>query len=317
MGKKIEQYILDQIKPLKDQGLKTSEISKKLNISDTSVLKYLKSLGINVTNRKLHTLDYSDALKLYLSEKLSVTKFCKKYNLSMKWFLIYLNKQGINVINEHNRVKFNDHKFDIIDTEEKAYWLGFIYADGCVMDNNGFEISLKESDKDHLDKFNTFMEYETNNVKINSTNYKDHLRCRWSVKNKHLKESLEKLGCTPRKSLTLSFPNKSIFTNEELIRHFIRGYFDGDGCISYSNKEHTKMYLNFVGTKEFLNKIKDISGFNWYMNSKGNVFQMSCGHTSGMKFSKCLYENSTIYLDRKYQRFVEFCRLESSKNGES
>lgn len=143
-----------------------------------------------------------------------------------------LKAKGIEIINHQNETKFNEHIFDVIDTEEKAYWLGFIFADGYISSrDNGFELSLKGSDIEHLHKFNKFMEHNKDNVKLGEVKNKDKtfLRCRWGIVNKHLWNTLNNLGCTPRKSLTLQFPNIS----EELEIPFIRGYFDGDGCLSY------------------------------------------------------------------------------------
>ena len=69
-----------------------------------------------------------------------------------------LQENGIEVINYQNLTKFNENVFDSIDTEEKAYWLGFIFADGYIsLKGNSFELSLKGSDSEHLDKFNKFM----------------------------------------------------------------------------------------------------------------------------------------------------------------
>ena len=111
------------------------------------------------------------------------------------------------------------------------------------------------------------MEHTNNNVKLGKTscNNKEFKRCRWGVTNKHLHTNLSILGCTPRKSLILQFPKDSIFkeskqySKKELIRHFIRGYFDGDGCISftYANKFHTKYspIALIVGTEKFLKQL--------------------------------------------------------------
>ena len=58
------------------------------------------------------------------------------------------------------------------------------------------------------------------------------------VNSPHLINTLISYGCTPKKSLTLKFPDISIFKNMDLIRHFIRGYFDGDGSVFISNEKH-------------------------------------------------------------------------------
>jgi hypothetical protein len=215
----------------------------------------------------------------------------------------------------------NETIFSIINTEEKAYWLGFLYADGNISKSenkvNGnitykynIEISLKESDREHLEKFRTFASIK-NKVKVSKTNYKDYKRCRIMVGNKKVWNDLNNIGCTPNKSLTLSFPNLSIFSDNTLIRHFIRGYFDGDGCISYCNKEHNRMMISILGTSEFLKELQNclpVKKLNKITKEK-NHFNLAFSNKTGYDICKYLYENSTIYLDRKYNKYKEYCRL--------
>lgn len=81
-------------------------------------------------------------------------------------------------------------------------------------------------------------------------------RCRMHLISKHFKTRLCELGCIPNKSLILKFPDENLVP-KNLIKHFIRGYFDGDGCISYSflNKEKDIISprLSLLGTENFLN----------------------------------------------------------------
>lgn len=140
-------------------------------------------------------------------------------------------------------------------------------------------------------------------------------RCRWSIENKHLWETLNSYGCTPNKSLTLQFPPSSIFYKKCLIKHFIRGYFDGDGCISYANKKHTTMLLHLLGTENFLSGVKNhlpikfdyYLGFNKKSNNITRTLQII--GKNGLKILYYLYEGSSIYLDRKYDKYLEYCRL--------
>jgi len=112
-------------------------------------------------------------------------------------------------------------------------------------------------------KFKTFLNHTKdiykNSVKLNCKIFE---RSRVCVSNKHFWNTLNDLGCTPRKSLTLKFPDINIFKSKDLIRHFIRGYFDGDGCFSY-HKSKTKItpVVGFIGTKEMLESIQRYSSF--------------------------------------------------------
>ncbi len=103
----------------------------------------------------------------------------------------HFRELGVEIINKQNRLKFDNTVFDCIDTEEKAYWLGFIFADGYISSDSLkgksrylLEISLKASDKNHLDKFNKFMKHENaNKVTIEDAKCGKVIckRCRWYV----------------------------------------------------------------------------------------------------------------------------------------
>ena len=111
--------------------------------------------------------------------------------------------------------------FHIIDTEEKAYWLGFLYADGYVSKYNQVEVSLTLEDEDHLIKLKNF-------INTNTEIIKDDHRCRLLFCSKELAKDLANLGCVNNKSLILTFPTEEQVP-QELLRHFLRGYVDGDG----------------------------------------------------------------------------------------
>ena len=333
--KKLEQSIIDQIEPLYLQLGSCEKVGKLLGISPTVAIRYLKKIGYDFSDKHHKSvISYDDAMKKFLASDISVTKFCKQNKISMKWFLIYLNKHGIFVKNRQNEVKFDETIFDNIDTEEKAYWLGFIFADGYISKlnknskhNYHFELSLKGSDINHLNKFNVFMKHIKNNVSIGKVNCNGKIceRCRWSVRNKHLWESLNSKGCVPKKSLILKFPDENIFSDKSLIRHFIRGYFDGDGCVSYSDKFHTKLSFGLLGTSDFLTMLVSYLPIQFKIRKepKKSVYFGACAGGSALKNLNFLYQNCTIFLDRKYNRYLEFCRLPEQsdrllqgKNGE-
>jgi len=256
----------------------------------------------------------------------SITKISKKYGISHKSLSDRIKSLGYEVINHQNKIKFDNTIFDTIDTEEKAYWLGFIFADGYVSgEKDGkneyyFELSLKGSDKSHLDKFNKFMKHEdVNHVKINRAEcFNTGVmcdRCRWGIRDRHLWEILNSYGCIPSKSLILEFPKLEIFKDKTLIKHFIRGYWDGDGCLSYSNKEHTIANISVLGTEKFLTEVKNNLPLKTdykltYNNDKNSITKvLQLQGKNAFKLAYYLYADSAIYLDRKYKKYLEYCRL--------
>ena len=129
-------------------------------------------------------------------------------------------------------------------------------------------------------------------------------------------------GCVPKKSLILQFPNENVFVNKNLIYDFIRGYCDGDGCLmfhKYGTK--TKTEVTFVGTEKFLIELENfltIKGFIKNKSSKTNVnkaFELKYAGTKARKIARLLYENSNIYLDRKYKIYENFCRYEEGSSS--
>ena len=257
-------------------------------------------------------IDLEKLKQEYLSG-LSCSKLAKMYNVCTATISKYLKQIGITIVNNQNKSKFNEHIFDSIDTEEKAYWLGFIYADGCVTKNrNQFEISLKGSDVNHLYKFNKFMQYQGNNVKMGTVNCNGKIctRCRWSIVNKHLKERLIEIGCVPNKSLILKFPNLTIFSDKKLVYSFIRGYFDGDGSLFNSGN---RIIIKIIGTKEFLTSLNSIFPSKVIKKdprTKSNTYSYDIYKRSDvLTFLNLIYKNANIFLDRKYQKYINICRV--------
>ena len=275
------------------------------------------------------------AIKEYLEtpeEDTSLTKVGEKYGVRRQTISEHLKNMGIEVVNYQNRARLDETVFDSMDTEEQFYWLGFLYADGNISKTgNRLELTLALKDIDHLEKFRNFLKLTT---EIKTVLRNGHYICRLYVRNKHLWETLNNLGCVPCKSLILEFPKKEIFKNNKMfILHFIRGYVDGDGCLSYYwNKQHTSIntQVSIVSTESFLNSIKKLFGNkHGYIHNKSSkdwenkAYQLTFNGAIARKFARYLYEKATIYMQRKYEKYLYFCRLEeesslrkSSKIGE-
>lgn len=249
-------------------------------------------------------LDIKELIKLN-SEGYTQKEMAKKLSVCRASVQRALRKLHLSTPNYHNALKFDNTVFDCVDSEEKAYWLGFLYADGNVSSTiNNVELSLSAADIEHLEKYRKFLKNESP-VKISTVtcNGKKFTRCRLAVTNKHFKEQLISLGCVPNKSLSLKFP-KNVFKYDDLKYHFIRGYVDGDGCISFTPSG--RLNLQIVGTKEFLCSIKEIFPmFSNLMHDKrwrNNTFCISCNCNNADEVITKLYKNSKIYLQRKYDR---------------
>ena len=207
---------------------------------------------------------------------------------------------------------FDENYFENIDTEDKAYFLGLLMADGYVATSERFvTIALKESDVKILNKFKKAIKSEAP-----LSNKKNCTQKVLTLCSKKLVNDLKNLGMTRNKTFTLKFPN----IQEEYIRHFIRGYFDGDGCISI-NKDKHNVRVNFVGTEDMLKHIVEIfvkecgahkPDLIENSNNNGNiVYSVQWGNIyTCHKIYNYLYKGANIYLDRKLEKFDTIYCLE-------
>ena len=204
---------------------------------------------------------------------------------------------------------YNKKFFKEINTEEKAYWAGFIAADGNIRkDFLKMRIELNIQDYSHLEKFRKSINGD-NPIResIRPSNHS----CYIDVNCKEFCLDLNNLGIIPNKSLKLKINFDLI--PKELRRHFIRGYFDGDGSInSYQrqSKNYLEREISFISSKVFLEQILE------EINKKKSFY--SCGNNFRICFKSkidildvliYLYKDATVFLDRKMEKAKEFIAL--------
>lgn len=214
--------------------------------------------------------------------------------------------------------------FDIIDTEEKAYILGLLYADGYNQtERNSVSIGLKEDDKEILEKMTELIQPTKPLLCLNLSNARKRVgfenaqnQYRLVIANKHISERLVELGCGKAKTHNLIFPTEEQVPSH-LIRHFIRGYFDGDGSVSGDKQKQ----ISFVGTVNFLKPLQQILmeelGFSEtkldrrHKERDNEIRSLRyCGINQCIKFRDWLYEDVTIFLKRKKDIFDSYLLFE-------
>lgn len=263
-----------------------------------------------------------EIIKLYKSG-LSSTKIGIKFGTSKNNILRLLKRNNIkrrSLSECHRTFKINESYLDKIDTEEKAYILGFFYADGAVVDTT-ISIVASEIDKDIIEKIRKAFEYEGmakyNNPKTNTKPY-----YRLGMTNKKLANNLIKYGCMQSKSLKLIFPSKKILPSH-LLHHFIRGYFDGDGSFYYNKRTAC---ISICSTENFLKTIKSICKKRIKINCsiyspkncllRGNnitkVLRFG-GKNQVLSFLNWIYKDSSIFLDRKNKIYTQFLKEREKK----
>ena len=241
----------------------------------------------------------------------------KLFNVGHKVITKILEERGIErTAAKRRQYKINESYFDNIDTQNKAYILGFLYADGCNFPKKStISMSLEERDKNILEIMCNEMNNEHPLEFINYSNkhdfgytYKNQYRM--LMFSSHMCKALQLHGMTPNKSLTLSFPD----IREDLLPHFIRGYFDGDGSIT-QGKRDTNFTLTITSTNDFCENLKNIVqnnvGINCHIyNASNNNGITKVFTTTGRLQVKALldwlYKDADMYLERKYNRYIQY-----------
>lgn len=147
------------------------------------------------------------------------------------------NKSGIQQRAQKLGLKYlyyDKDYFNKIDSSEKAYWLGFIYADGYVSSQERFGIELSIVDIEHLQKFAKAL---NSNIRIKTRVRDGRELCNITIKNSEIHNDLIDKGVFYNKTNNIHFPTKEQLP-EKYIKDFIRGFFDGDGC--YLLYEHNQ-----------------------------------------------------------------------------
>lgn len=193
--------------------------------------------------------------------------------------------------------------FSEINTEHKAYWLGFIVADGHV-NNKGFSIALKKSDEYMLEMLKKDLKSE------HPIHYNKDNNPTLTITSKALADSLIRIGLHNRKSWELDFDKVVRNVPYELEHHFIRGIFDGDGCIAHYKYPYLKkeqIHFGITGVENTCNYIRNKFNIKAKLYFEGNkTFTVRTRNPKTIiDIFNYLYKDATIYLDRKYQKFKE------------
>jgi hypothetical protein len=302
-----------KLKQLIESGFSISKAANILNID----YKQAKDI-INKNNYSLTIEDFNDSkipiIKELYKQGVSAKQLGYKYKIDKRRILKWVKEEGLlRSSNDSKRVIFFDqHKFDIIDTREKAYWLGFFYADAYNSERtNTFVISLSDKDYNHLAKLANFVQLPIS--KIKRTVVKGHKICTLKLYSKHLCNVMKLHGCSSAKSFTITYPTN--FIDKKLHNHFIRGLFDGDGSIS-KNIKNGAWKLNLASTKQCNDSIAKIiykeTGIkiksSYISKTNNNTYLLEQGGNNKVKaIMDWIYSGSNVNcrLDRKFEKHKE------------
>lgn len=294
-------------------GLTISAISQQYNISISTIRDVLEDNNL-LKPKKIITLSdcgKNNLIDDFINKTKNTKELEKKYNITSTAICGLLHRRGFETNYYKIRAKkydINETFFDNIDTEEKAYILGLLYADGYNHENrNSVNLSLAEKDKNILDKITQLIQptKPLQFIEMSKQNIKNQNQYRLVIANKHISQQLAKLGCMQAKTFKITFPE---WLQDNLIPHFIRGCFDGDGYISKNEKNPQ---ISIVATEIFCNKLAEIlkakCDINCYIRTRhkernNNIRTLGIsGRLQIIRFLNFTYKNANIFLDRKME----------------
>lgn len=169
------------------------------------------------------------------------------------------------------------YRFDAFSHRDPqtAYWAGFVMADGSVSANGALNISCHEQDADHLVAFAEWIGLSSSDVyrerARNGSGPKAHVR----AQHRRLNSDLAEWGIVPRKSYCFCRPE----VESKLLPHFVRGWFDGDGCVSLrKGKERCRITGNRTAMEWLAEQLQSLNSFSTAVSDRkdGRVWAKLC-----------------------------------------
>lgn len=244
-----------------------------------------------------------------------ISEIKKEHGISDRHYYDILKKHGIEIKQKVHKYDFNENYFEKINTEDKAYFLGFIIADGCI-NNKTNSIQIIQKEPDILYQFKKYIEFEGpiySSKKINI--------CNINITSLKTKNDLKKLGIHSNKTMSVKYP----YIPMKLESHFMRGVFDGDGCISIHHDKRDNSDRGQVnicsGSIDFINKY--VSNLVKYAKVKKNNIRCPKGTyyvidwgglTDVENIYNFLYKDASVFLNRKKETFDKVMIINNNKN---
>lgn len=306
---------------LYNEGVSLKNIQSIVCVQGTKKIYYiLDKYGIE-KNRK-RTLSVDDNLEKYICEQYnngrSIASIVKETKLHTKLVSDLLKRNNIKIRDNtivSRKYKLNENYFDEINTGNKAYVLGILYADGNIgSKKNTVCLSLSKDDVDVLEKIKNDMESERplyfRNFKKYNRNQNDQYAL--IVNSKHMHTIIQKYNLIPCKTHYLQYPD---FLKDNQHSHFLRGVLDGDGCIHKPYGKNGKVKLvDICGTKSFCDGAKKI--IEKFLDIHCSVIRVRNGDSTykitisgGLqvkKFLKWIYSDADIFMERKFKTYKTY-----------
>jgi len=299
-------------------GESIAKVSKRYGYDRGSVSRWFKKLNLPIVLKQdLYDKKHDKMLELYGLGN-SIEEIASALNIPLTQVWRVLNKSGhittkTSFDYRYKIKKYNtdESQFNTIDTPNKAYFLGFLYADGNAH-SKFYHIKLKLQEKDNqiLEDIKNRFGLEQKILNSKTTNPNAQNQRALIICNKVIYYDFIKHGIRPNKTFKLSFP---WFLDKKLYSHFVRGYFDGDGCISFDEKRRSST-MSICGTNEMCSELKIILkesiGVDSQVSQDRNIFRVRIRRYSDVqRFRNWIYKDSDLKLNRKFEKFSYIKRV--------
>lgn len=265
-------------------------------------------------NKKISKELEEEIIKLYKSGKTSY-ECAEELDISQSTVLRTLKRNDLKsrgCLGGKRIFSVNEDYFEEIDTPLKSYFLGWMYSDGYIM-NKGFGLTVSYKDGYILDYLKSDIEYK-GRLYIKKENKSSKPCISLIISCKKLRKDIISKGVIPKKSLILKFPE---FIDNKLTPHFIRGLFDGDGCI-YVTKNERKIIVSYIGTEDMCKGVQKVLEINDIKSSgiykRGNISTLVYASKNSVeKLYTYIYKDQNMCLMRKKEKLEKFFDNEKIK----
>jgi intein-encoded DNA endonuclease-like protein len=292
-----------------NDGYTQEEVAKIYGCAKHVVSAIMKKVGAVVRPNGTTKETAEEMYKLYIGGK-RMPEIAKIYNMNPHTIGRVFQRNGLSA--DRKTYHCDEHYFDVINNQDKAYILGLLWSDGCNQLGRGkITIQLQERDQHILEEIKEVSKNERplHKTPLNdkNPNWQNSMTLTWQ--SRHVSQTLNDYGMVPRKSLVLKFPD---WLSVDLYPHFLRGYIDGDGSIYYS-EDRNVFRVSMVGTKMFLNVVQTICaniGIKTSMSHKKEhsdvTYTLSATSNTGtLQLLNWIYKDANLKIERKYQKYKQ------------
>ena len=300
-------------------------LAKEYEVCEATILAALRRGGIEPQNGKLNENQLQEIVKRYhAGEKMKALS--QEFGLAGGNIRALMQARGIKrkSYGVDNRIYSCNHQFFAdINSEIQAYLLGFLAADGCVSHDGAIHIQLAAKDVEILHLFQSALK-SNHPIRLYSRRHKTGVGeyCSICVASPQLTQDIAKFGLVPVKTFIVPWPDLP----DELLRHYLRGYFDGDGCWSLDKPARRKPQAHFglVGPEPFLLEAQkflmekcDLRQTKLCRTTSPFLLNLSYGgNLQCARIARLLYCDSKFFLERKRERVATCLRENSATNLE-